>query len=243
MTAGWVNTITPDPDIACRPGWCLEYVRKSYGQPARYGSATEAWEASTSQHRGRDFPAAWVPVHYGVAGVPAGHIVLRAPDGSAYSTTDPVALTPVHHPSLEDLERRYTAAGLPLTYRGWTEDIAGTPVIKRESNFMADLTEQQQADIYWILCTPSGREYLADLVGGRAASKTLNTAVKRAGVMGGETSLAGLVSWNDQHVIDQLAATAAAAASDGATVEQITAALRKTLADSVVKVDVSVGKA
>jgi len=126
----WANTITPDPDIACRPGWCLEYVRKAFGQPARYGSATEAWEASTAQHPGRDFPAAWVPVHYGVAGVPEGHIVLRAPDGSVYSTTDPYALVPVHHPSLADLEARYAAAGLPLTYRGWTEDIAGTPVVQ-----------------------------------------------------------------------------------------------------------------
>ena len=161
MTAGWVNTITPDPDIACRPGWCLEYVRKAFGQPARYGSATEAWEASPAQHPGRDFPAAWIPVHYGVAGVPEGHIVLRAPDGSVYSTTDPYALTPVHHPDLGDLERRYADAGLPLTYRGWTEDIAGTPVVqysglaaqgttttKAEGRFMAetDFINKQQAE-------------------------------------------------------------------------------------------------
>jgi hypothetical protein len=156
----WLNTITPDPAIACRPGWCLEYVRKAFGQPARYGSATEAWEASTTQHPGRDFPAAWVPVWYGVAGVPAGHVVLRAPDGSVYSTTDPYALTPVHHPDLADLEARYAAAGLPLTYRGWTEDIAGTPVVQysglaaqgttttKESAFMAetDFINKQQAE-------------------------------------------------------------------------------------------------
>jgi len=156
----WLNTITPDPAIPCRPGWCLEYVRKAFGQPARYASATEAWEASTAQHPGRDFPAAWVPVWYGVAGVPEGHVVLRAPDGSAYSTTDPYALTPVHHPGLEDLERRYAAAGLPLTCRGWTEDIAGTPVVqysglaaqgtttKKERKFMAesDFINKQQAE-------------------------------------------------------------------------------------------------
>jgi hypothetical protein len=158
---GYVQAITPTPSIPCRPGWCLEYVRKAFDQPARYGSATEAWDASPAQHHGRDFPAAWVPVHYAVAGVPEGHIVLRAPDGSVYSTTDPVALTPVHHPDLADLEARYAGAGLPLTYRGWTEDIAGTPVVqysalaaqgtttpKAEGKFMAetDFINKDQAE-------------------------------------------------------------------------------------------------
>jgi len=146
VTAGWVNTITPDPDIACRPGWCLEYVRKTFGQPARYDNATDAWEGSTAQHRDREFPAAWVPVWYGVAGVPEGHVVLRAPDGSVYSTTDPYRLTPVHHPSLADLEARYAAAGLPLTYRGWTEDIAGTPVVKYSGGLAAQGTTTPKAE-------------------------------------------------------------------------------------------------
>jgi len=126
----WAQTITPDPAISCRPGWCLEYVRRTYGLPARYLTATEAWEASPSKHRDRNFPpGVWVPVWYALAGVPAGHVVLRAPDGSCYSTTDLGRFTPRRHPNLADLERVYAGAGLPLTYRGWSEDVAGTPVI------------------------------------------------------------------------------------------------------------------
>lgn len=125
------QTIAPDPDIPCRPGWCLQYVREAFGLPARYASATEAWEASGSKHRGRDFPAGvWVPVWYAVAGEPLGHVVLLAPDGSVYSTSD-LSTTPHHHSDLADLEWFYAYYGMDLTYRGWTEDVAGFPVIAR----------------------------------------------------------------------------------------------------------------
>lgn len=126
----FTQTIAPNPNISCRPGWCLEYVRRTFGQPVRYGTAIEAWDHSTAKHRDQAFPAnVWVPLFFTVKGVPAGHIVLRAPDGTIYSTTDPYALTPTRHPNLGDLMRRYANAGVPLTYLGWTEDIAGTPVI------------------------------------------------------------------------------------------------------------------
>lgn len=126
MTA---QLITPDPNIACTPGYCLQYVRQAFGLPARYGSATEAWDNSTSQHRDRNYPAGvWLPVWYGVDREPAGHVVLLAPDGSVYSTSDNTN-TPHHHPTLTDLEDYYAGWGWPLTYRGWTEDVAGYPVI------------------------------------------------------------------------------------------------------------------
>jgi hypothetical protein len=126
----YAQTITPNPAIACRPGWCLEYVRKTFGLPVRYGSATEAWEASTTQHRDMAFPTGVaVPLWFGLESVPDGHVVLRMPDGSVYSTTDPTGTTPHHHPSLADLDAHYAEAGLPLIYRGWTEDVCGFPVI------------------------------------------------------------------------------------------------------------------
>jgi hypothetical protein len=125
----YAQLITPNPDIACTPGYCLQYVRQTFGLPARYNSATEAWDASTSQHTGRDFPpGVWVPVWYGLDREPLGHVALLAPDGSAYSTSDNSS-TPHHHPDLADLEAYYAGWGWPLTYRGWTEDVAGYPVI------------------------------------------------------------------------------------------------------------------
>lgn len=116
---------TPTPNIACQPGWCLQYVRQAFRLPARYGTAIEAWNASTSKHRDQAFPAGvWLPLWFTVAGVPAGHVVLRAPDGRIYSTSDN-ATTPHVHPNLADLMAYYARYGLPLTYLGWTEDVAG----------------------------------------------------------------------------------------------------------------------
>lgn len=105
------------------------YVRQAYGLPARYNSATEAWEKSTSQHRDRNFPEGlWTPVWYGIDVEPLGHVVLLAPDGRVYSTSD-YSGYPVIHNSLADLEAFYAYYGMILQYRGWTEDVAGYPVI------------------------------------------------------------------------------------------------------------------
>lgn len=126
------QAITPTPHIACQPGWCLQYVRQTFGLPARYDSATEAWTKSKSQHPDRNFPSGvWLPVWYGLDNEPAGHVVLRAPDGSVYSTSD-LKNTPHHHPNLEDLEAYYAYYGMPLSYRGWTEDVAGYPVLNSD---------------------------------------------------------------------------------------------------------------
>ena len=128
----FIQVITPNPEIPCTPGWCLQYVRQTYGLPARYSSATEAWDNSTSQHADWDFPDCWVPVWFSLATERAGHVALRAPDGSVYSSSDANTSTPHHHPSLDDLISYY-AAGNPLTYLGWTEDVAGYPVVADSS--------------------------------------------------------------------------------------------------------------
>lgn len=120
----------PNWNIACAPGWCLQYVRQAFGLPARHPTATAAWDASTSKHRDQRFPGGvWLPLWFAVRGVPAGHVVLRAPNGNIYSTTHPVRLTPTFHPNLAHLMKTYADAGLPLTYLGWTEDVAGYSVV------------------------------------------------------------------------------------------------------------------
>lgn len=125
----YTQTVTPNPNIPCQPGWCLQYVRQAYSLPARYASATEAWNNSPSQHRDRNFPeGVWVPVWFSLANEPAGHVALMAPDGSVYSTSD-YANVPHHHLDLSDLMNYYARYDMTLTYLGWSEDVAGYPVI------------------------------------------------------------------------------------------------------------------
>jgi hypothetical protein len=132
--------ITPNPHIPCQPGWCLQYVRQAFNLPAAYPTATAAWEASSSKHRDRNFPnGVWVPVWFSLANEPAGHVALMAPDGSVYSTSD-LGSVPHQHLDLSDLMNYYARYGMTLTYLGWTEDVAGYPV-------MTSLTLASQGDI------------------------------------------------------------------------------------------------
>jgi hypothetical protein len=125
----FTQTVTPNPHIPCQPGWCLQYVRQAYGLPAAYPTATAAWEASASQHRDRDFPAGvWYPIWFSLANEPAGHVALVAPDGSVFSTSD-LSNKPHQHLDISDLMNYYARYGMTLTYRGWTEDVAGYQVI------------------------------------------------------------------------------------------------------------------
>lgn len=140
------QTITPNPNIPCQPGWCLAYVNEAFGVPKRYGSATDAWNASATKHRDRRFPSGvWVPVWYGLDTTPLGHVVLLAPDGTVYSTSD-LSNTPYHHPSLAHLEWFYAYYGMNLTYRGWTEDVEDTRVLASPSISTQSTTTIHQED-------------------------------------------------------------------------------------------------
>lgn len=142
----YAQTVTPNPDIPCQPGWCLQYVRQTYGLNGVHPTATAAWEASLTQHRDRDFPeGCWVPVWYGLDNEPAGHVVLRAPNGNVYSTSD-LGSTPHLHPDLGDLERYYAYYGMALTYRGWTEDIEDVAVIANFGIAVEGAITQTQED-------------------------------------------------------------------------------------------------
>ena len=154
--------ITPDPDITAEEGMCLQYVRQTFGLTARYASATEAWNNSPSQHRDRDYPqGVWFPVWWGLDKNVNGHVALVAPDGRVYSTSD-LDPSPLHvHPSVADVEAYYAYYGMTLSYRGWSEDVAGTPVISLDGinyegtitptplgGFLSDLSAQDQQNIY-----------------------------------------------------------------------------------------------
>ena len=130
------QVITPNPKIFCRPGWCLEYVCRAfgvYGKGIGQPSATKAWQFAVTKgtaHTDRNFDGLWVPVYFTMIGGPNGHIVVKAPDNSVYSTSDPVANTPVHHASIEAMNVYY---GGKLGLLGWSEDLNGIKIVKEDN--------------------------------------------------------------------------------------------------------------
>jgi len=123
--------VQPNPNITCKPGWCLQYVREAFGiYPGVYPSATAGWANAQYKHPG-DLPprGVWTVLWFFMEDEPLGHVVLGAPDGSIYSTSDP-STVPHHHSSLADLMGYYAYWGLPLTYLGWSEDIERVRVVE-----------------------------------------------------------------------------------------------------------------
>lgn len=157
--ASATQLITPNPEIACEPGMCLEYVRETFELPARYPSATASWEASEHKHTDKEFPDnVWVPVWYSLGDEPNGHVALRQPDGTVWSASHPTDTTPIQHESMQDIESYY---GGRLKYLGWTEDLSGEMVIDLDEdpiavssiNGVAQLEAVQEGDPRSIVLT------------------------------------------------------------------------------------------
>lgn len=265
-----MQLITPNPNIPCKPGWCLQYVRQTFGLPGVYPSATAGWAASPTKHRDQNFPAGvWLPLWFFMRDEPLGHVVLRAPDGSIYSTTD-LSTTPRHHPNLADLMRIYAGAGLPLTYLGWTEDIedvavvdgsslayAGTitPTQSEEDDIMTATPEQQDAFIqrlmdYKVNQAGGGKvtlgEHIAEARGHAMdiirVAEGIDDAVLDTvveGVAGDRITLRQLLSEFRAQIIQLAAGIAAEAAQGGASAEDIKKAVVEGLSAGI-KIDATV---
>jgi hypothetical protein len=142
MTA---QLIYPNPNIWCEPGYCLMYVRRTYGLDGLYPTATAGWISAQRKHRDRDFPpGCWVPVWFSLGKEWRGHVALMAPDGSVYSTSDP-SNTPHHHPSLDHLLSYYSR--LEPTFLGWTEDIEGVAVVASDYINLSSSTNTPEGDL------------------------------------------------------------------------------------------------
>lgn len=261
-----IQLVTPNPNIPCIPGWCLQYVRQAFGAPVVEPTATAGWNNAKFKHRDWNFPAGmWVPVWFELATEPAGHVALLAPNGAVYSTTSPFSNLPTIHPNMAHLIAAYAPYN-PLTYLGWSEDISGVRVVQdfsvqsqaetikpvQEDIFMA-LTEEQQlrilaaADrINYVIDQPKDKVLTTahiEQVAASAAGKVLNTPVRRGGVgagLGEVTSVGAVVAWFDSAVLGLADAVNKQAANSGATPEQVIDAVKQALATGVVKVDVSV---
>lgn len=104
---------------------CLSNVRKGYGIPAYYLTATKAWNG-TQQHRDRNFPSGCsVPVFYSWTGTVDGvrdnygHIGVRLADGRVWSDGKYFA-------NVDALVGSYLSNG---SYLGWGESVNNVRVV------------------------------------------------------------------------------------------------------------------
>lgn len=132
------QVLTPNPNIPCKPGWCLEYVQNAFGTGHGDPDAITQWK-HTKQHADRNFPKLWIPIFFTMKNVPEGHVAILAPDGSVWSSSHPTATTPVHHSSISALESYY---GGRLGFLGWGETLNNKPVIKGESMASFEMLQQ-----------------------------------------------------------------------------------------------------
>lgn len=218
------------------------YVRQTFGLDGVYPTATAAWEASQTKHSDRNFPDAWVPVWYGLDNEPAGHVVLRAPNGNVYSTSD-LGNTPHLHPDLSDLERYYAYYGMTLTYRGWTEDIETVSVFHSDFGGLAAqgtiTTEEPE-----VAFTAEQETFiigaLSSLVENVATKRDIPTANENKFVQAALVSLVQNVATKAD--LAGISAAVAAAVGSKASAEEIKAAVQAGMSAGL-KVDVSVNGA
>lgn len=124
------------------------------------------------------------------------------------------------------------------------EDLMATP--EQRAELVRDLLDHQVDQVGGGKMTlrellSEYRPHVIQVVGtvAEVPGAVLNAPVPRGGSMGGETTLGGMVAWNDDHVLQTLSAIAATAAAGGASVEEIKDAVRAGLEEGV-HVDVKV---
>ena len=111
-------------------GWCLVFVRSCFGIAARWPSAAEAWRNAAHRHpvtRGNQVPRG-VPVFWLGGREGFGHVALSRGNGSCW-TTDFVRPGQVDVADIDDITR-----GWGMHLAGWTEDLNGQVVYRRESH-------------------------------------------------------------------------------------------------------------
>lgn len=172
-----IQLVQPNPSIPCKPGWCLKYVRETFGAAAVEPSATAGWANADFKHRDKNFPNAWVPLWFSLDTTPLGHVVLRSPRGVIYSTSS-LANTPYVHPNLDHLMAYYAKYKMNLTYLGWSEDISNVRVVQPETISVQSVEEEVSAK---------------DIV-----DELLSRKFQRQGEgQSGEIGLDGFLAWSD----------------------------------------------
>lgn len=115
--------IQPNLKVIGTAGDCLIYVREVFGVPAKYLTATLAWQNSQYKHSGTPPPVA-VPIWFSY-NQPAGHVAVWD-NGKIYSTTAQGDKT------FSSIQALMNYIGEDIQYLGWSEDINNVRVVEGE---------------------------------------------------------------------------------------------------------------
>lgn len=142
--------VQPNLDIYETAGWCLQFTRRVFGAPAVEPTAWQGWERTQFKHHDRNWPnGVSIPVWFdwwgdvGHGRQRYGHVAVLHTDGRVYSSP----LTGYGRAwfvSVDDLVRAF---GGGMTYVGWTEDISGVRVVKKEEG----MTRQEAEGYRYIM--------------------------------------------------------------------------------------------
>lgn len=134
----WKQLVTPNLSTAGNIGYCLSFIEAAFNTLHIDPYAYTAWEHTQAKHEDQNFPdGMYVPIwfSYMVGSVDEGHVAIRKPDGTVLSSPWQSGTTQATLPSIAELERIYSDNGVhPLTYLGWSEDLAGVQLVEQEAD-------------------------------------------------------------------------------------------------------------
>lgn len=125
-------------------GWCLAVSETAFGVPRLYANAWEGWNATKLKHKDRNFPkGVYFPIWFDGywQGKRYGHVAIYK-DGKIWSS--PYTSKPYMDVlnSIEEVERIYG-----MKYVGWSEDIAGVNVIKKNEE-KKEMVDYETMEVY-----------------------------------------------------------------------------------------------
>lgn len=126
--------VQPNPNTVGNVGYCLAFGESAFNTPHLHPNAFSAWQATQFKHPNEEPPTdVSVPIwfSYMIGSVNEGHIAINIPGRGILSSPYKIGTTQAWLPSIAELERIYSDNGIhPLTYLGWSEDIAGIRVVE-----------------------------------------------------------------------------------------------------------------
>ena len=198
----YTQLVSPNLDTVDGAGWCLRFVSSAYGiSTAGYMSATEAADASDIT---RDaLPDVAVPVwfhHYGTYGTPAvyadwGHVVIFVP-GRGFLSSPLNGVGQLWLDSIEAVERSFNS-----TYRGWSLDLAGTPVA---TSTPTPLPGKKGKDMYTITNSSTKKTYTVGNQFIKHEQDGTRAAIVANITMGSASTVPQLDQWSFDVVCDSM---------------------------------------